>query len=102
MPMPTTTPSSAVPAQAALPEQLTMHVAGQVLSTLSQTMAAQQAPTVVLDAQALRVFDSSAVAVLLELRRQLLARSQTLQLIHPPTRLQQLVTLYGVAELLPS
>jgi phospholipid transport system transporter-binding protein len=56
----------------------------------------------VLDAQALRVFDSSAVAVLLELRRQLLARSQTLQLAHPPTRLQQLVTLYGVAELLPS
>lgn len=104
MPIPATTatPASASSALAALPEQLTMHVAGQVLSALSQTLAAQQAPTVVLDAQALRVFDSSAVAVLLELRRQLLARSQTLQLAHPPTRLQQLVTLYGVAELLPS
>ena len=101
MPAPTV-PPTAPTALAALPEQLTMHVAGQVLGQLSQALAAQQAPTVVLDAQALRVFDSSAVAVLLELRRQLLARSQTLQLVHPPTRLQQLVTLYGVAELLPS
>jgi phospholipid transport system transporter-binding protein len=87
---------------AALPEHLTMHVAGQVLGQLSQALATQQAPTVVLDAQALRVFDSSAVAVLLELRRQLLARGKTLQLAHAPTRLQQLVTLYGVGELLPA
>lgn len=87
---------------AALPEQLTMHVAGQVLSQLSQALATHKAPTVVLDAQALRVFDSSAVAVLLELRRELLARGKTLQLLHAPTRLKQLVTLYGVGELLPA
>jgi phospholipid transport system transporter-binding protein len=95
-------PSSEPAAVAALPEQLTMHVAGQVLGQLSQSLATHQAPTVVLDAQALRVFDSSAVAVLLELRRQLLACGKTLQLIHSPTRLQQLVTLYGVGELLPT
>lgn len=87
-------------AVAALPEQLTMHVAGQVLGQLSQTLAEHPAPAVLLDAQALRVFDSSAVAVLLELQRRLLARGKTLQLLHPPTRLQQLVTLYGVGELL--
>lgn len=87
---------------AALPEQLTMHVAGQVLGQLSQALAQQPAQAVVLDAQVLRVFDSSAVAVLLELRRQLLARGKTLQLAHAPTRLKQLVTLYGVAELLPT
>jgi phospholipid transport system transporter-binding protein len=89
-------------AVSALPEQLTMHVAAQVLAQLSQTLAKQPAQAVVLDAQALRVFDSSAVAVLLELRRQLVARGKTLQLSHTPARLQQLVTLYGVGELLPA
>ncbi len=101
MQAPAVHPSGAA-AVAALPEQLTMHVAGQVLGQLSQALAQQPAQAVVLDAQALRVFDSSAVAVLLELRRQLLARGKTLQLAHAPTQLKQLVTLYGVAELLPT
>jgi len=101
MPLSAINPSEAT-ALAALPEQVTMHVAGQVLGQLSQTLAQQQAQTVVVDAQALRVFDSSAVAVLLELRRELLARGKALKLARPPTRLQQLVTLYGVAELLPT
>ena len=101
MAAPLTTAAEPV-AVSALPEQLTMHVAAQVLDQLSQTLAKQPAQTVVLDAQALRVFDSSAVAVLLELRRQLAARGKTLQLSHTPTRLQQLVTLYGVGELLPA
>jgi phospholipid transport system transporter-binding protein len=95
---PAVTPATA----SALPEQLTMHVAAQVLNQLSNTLAQHPASAVVLDAQALRVFDSSAVAVLLELRRQLAARGKTLQLAHAPTRLQQLVALYGVGELLPA
>jgi phospholipid transport system transporter-binding protein len=89
-------------AVAALPEQLTMHVAGQALAQLSQVLLSTQATAVTLDAQALRIFDSSAVAVLLEIRRQLLACGKTLKLANSPTRLQQLVTLYGVGELLPS
>lgn len=95
-------PAAAPVVVSALPEQLTMHVATQVLSQLSNALAQHVPQAVVLDAQALRVFDSSAVAVLLELRRQLATRGKTLQLVHTPTRLQQLVTLYGVAELLPS
>lgn len=94
-------PAASAAAVASLPEQLTMHVAAQVLDRLSQTLAQHPGPTVVLDAQAMRAFDSSAVAVLLELRRQLAARGKTLQLAHTPTRLQQLVMLYGVGELLP-
>ncbi|MDO9135655.1 lipid asymmetry maintenance protein MlaB [Hydrogenophaga sp.] len=101
MQAPAVHPSGAA-AVAALPEQITMHVAVQVLGQLSQTLAQQQAQTLVLDAQALRVFDSSAVAVLLELRRATLARGKALRLVHLPTRLQQLVTLYGVSELLPA
>jgi phospholipid transport system transporter-binding protein len=95
------TTAAAPMAVSALPEQLTMHVAAKVLDQLSQTLAQQSAQTVVLDAQSLRVFDSSAVAVLLELRRRLVSSGKTLQLAHSPTRLQQLVTLYGVGELLP-
>jgi phospholipid transport system transporter-binding protein len=86
----------------ALPEQLTMQVAAQALVQLREGLAQQHGPTVVLDAQAMRVFDSSAVAVLLELRRVLLAQGKTLQLRHIPQRLQDLVSLYGVSELLPA
>ncbi|MEY4978353.1 MAG: hypothetical protein RLZZ352_623 [Pseudomonadota bacterium] len=89
-------------AAAVLSAQLTMPVAAQVLAQLRPPVLAQPGTTVVLDAQALHTFDSSAVAVLLELRRQLLAQGKTLQLAHPPQRLQQLVALYGVAELFPA
>ena len=52
------------------------------------------------DAASLRVFDSSAVAVLLELRRLLRAEGKTLQVRHWPRRLESLMGLYGVNELL--
>lgn len=87
-------------AVAALPGQLTLHTAGQALGQLSEALAKQPGPCVTLDAQALRVFDSSAVAVLLELRRDLLAQGKTLRVKHWPQRLEALVTLYGVSELL--
>jgi phospholipid transport system transporter-binding protein len=87
---------------AALPEQLTMHDAAQSLVQLRQALAQQPGPQVTLDAQALRVFDSSAVAVLLELRRGLLAQGKALRVCHIPQRLQDLVALYGVSALLPA
>ena len=41
-------------------------------------------------------------AVLLELRNALIRQGKTLQVSRMPQRLQALVTLYGVAELLPA
>lgn len=86
---------------AALPEQLTMHGAAKVLESLGRAVTQVSGPTMLLDAQALRVVDSSAVAVLLELRRRLQAQGKSLELKDPPQRLRDLVALYGVGELLP-
>ena len=85
-----------------MPEQLTLQGAAQTLDSLTQSLTGQAGPTVVLDAQPLKVFDTSAVAVLLELRNAVLGQGKTLQVTRMPPRLQALVTLYGVAELLPA
>jgi phospholipid transport system transporter-binding protein len=84
-----------------MPEQLTLQVSAHTLESLSLSLAQQPGPTVVLDAEPLKVFDTSAVAVLLELRNVLQAQGKSLQVTRMPQRLQALVTLYGVAELLP-
>lgn len=86
--------------KAALPAQLTLAEAGKTLVELRQALSLQAGPVVELDAASLRVFDSSAVAVLLELRRQLSAEGKTLQVSHWPHRLENLMGLYGVSELL--
>lgn len=85
-----------------LPEQLTMQSAAQALAALIRELNSQAGPAVVVDAQGLRVLDSSAVAVLLELRRELQGAGRSLSLHHPPQRLSDLVALYGVSELLPT
>lgn len=85
-----------------LPEQLTLSGAAQTLERLREALLRQAGPTVVLNAEPLRVFDTSAVAVLLELRNALLIQGKTLQVARMPQRLRALVTLYGVAELLPA
>lgn len=85
-----------------LPERLTLHDAVQVLDKLNQAVSKQPGAAVVaLDASALQVFDSSAVAVLLALRRNLQSQGKRLQVLQRPQRLNDLVTLYGVDELLP-
>jgi phospholipid transport system transporter-binding protein len=86
----------------ALPEQVTMQTAAQALLDLQRALSQQEGPELAIDAQGLRVFDSSAVAVLLELRRQAQAKGQSLSLRLPPQRLRDLVALYGVSELLPA
>ncbi len=85
---------------AALPEQLNLANAGQILQTLDQTLTHAQGPLVQVDAGVLQDFDSSAIAVLLELRRRLQTQGKTLQVVAWPPRLQGLVALYGVGELL--
>jgi phospholipid transport system transporter-binding protein len=85
-----------------LPEQLTMQSAAQALLALKHELSRLSGPTLAIDAQGLRVLDSSAVAVLLELRRELQAAGRSFSLRHPPQRLSELVALYGVSELLPT
>ena len=89
-------------ASVSLPEQLTLSEAAQTLERLRQALLAKDGAPVVLDAAPLKVFDTSAVAVLLELRNAVLAQGKSLQISGMPQRLQALVTLYGVAELLPA
>jgi phospholipid transport system transporter-binding protein len=91
--------SSSAPV-ARLPQRLTLDDAVAALGQLEREMASQPGTNALVDASALQAFDSSAVAVLLELRRSLLAQGKILQIQHWPQRLRDLVTLYGVAELL--
>jgi phospholipid transport system transporter-binding protein len=93
--------STALPTLA-LPEQLTMQSAAQALVALKRELSSLNGAALAIDAQGLRVLDSSAVAVLLELRRELQAAGRSFSLRHPPQRLSDLVALYGVSELLPS
>lgn len=86
---------------AALPERLTLELAVPVLGQLRTALLVQPGPSAMLDATALRECDSSAVAVLLELRRVLRQQGKELQLLNSPQRLRDLVALYGVQELLP-
>ena len=92
--------AAAAATPAALPAQVILADAGKTLVELKQALSRQAGPVVMLDAASLRVFDSSAVAVLLELRRQLRAEGKTLQVSHWPSRLESLMGLYGVGELL--
>lgn len=86
---------------ARLPERLTLEQAEPTLAQLRAALLALPGSLAVLDASALRECDSSAVAVLLELRRELQRQGKTLQLQQGTQRLRDLVALYGVQELLP-
>lgn len=83
----------------ALPAVLTHAQAGACLEQLCAG-AATSGPQVVLEAQALQEFDSSALAVLLELRRACLRLGKQLTIEGAPVRLMHLATLYGVRALL--
>jgi phospholipid transport system transporter-binding protein len=84
----------------ALPERVLFGDATAVMLALQAGLPAD--PVVQLDASALQTFDSSVVAVLLALQRRLATHGQRLQVCHRSERLQALLTLYGVAELLPA
>lgn len=53
-----------------------------------------------IDCAALQHFDSSAIALLLDLRRAANAENQIITLLNAPAKLTQLATLYGISELL--
>jgi phospholipid transport system transporter-binding protein len=82
-----------------LPERLTIEVAAKAMNDLARALEGRDG-TVCLDASSMREYDSSAVAVLLELRRYMLARGRDMQVLHWPSKLAALVRLYGVGVLL--
>jgi len=84
-----------------LPAELTHEQAQACSRMLAQGMRSQPGTAVVADAGALAHFDSSALAVLLECRREAMAMGKTFAVARLPSRLRELATLYGVAELLP-
>ena len=87
-----------------LPASLTHREAPDAVSMLCQTLrrdtAARQDSPVLVDASALRQFDSSALAVLLECRRVAEAAGRVIELRHAPPKLEQLARLYGLDDVL--
>ncbi|MGE0347672.1 STAS domain-containing protein [Hydrogenophaga sp.] len=83
-----------------LPERLTLAEAEPTLARLADALARHAGPVVTISTEALQVFDSSALAVLLELRRRLVAQGRALKVNGWPPRLKELAALYGIQELL--
>lgn len=85
-----------------LPGELTQRDAAGCLRMLVQTLKRGGREPVLLDAAALTRFDSSALAVMLALRREALALGLVFAVrgLHP--RLAGLAGLYGIAQLLPA
>lgn len=86
----------------ALPQELTLAQATACLSRLIKALPGEGGSEVVVDARALTRFDSSALAVLLACRRQVLASGKQFVIQGLPSRLADLAALYGVDPLLAS
>lgn len=83
-----------------LPATLMHQTATHCLTELLQAVRAEVSSTVTVNAEGLERFDTTALAVLLELRRFVVSLGKTLALQAIPSRLADLARLYGVAELL--
>ena len=84
-----------------LPAELTHDEAAACARMLAQAMGAETGTQVIADASQLHQFDSSALAVLLECRREALALGKSFAVSQLQPQLRELAGLYGVAELLP-
>jgi phospholipid transport system transporter-binding protein len=85
-----------------LPAQLTHQDAAACARMLAQSLRSETQAAVVADAGALERFDSSALAVLLDCRREALALGKSFAVAGMPARLRELASVYGVAGLLPA
>lgn len=83
-----------------LPATVTLAEAATLAATLPAAVAAGQAELRI-DASALKVLDSSALALLLQARRLAQAAGRTVVVAGASPQLRQLAQLYGVDELLP-
>jgi phospholipid transport system transporter-binding protein len=84
-----------------LPADITHANARTCAHMLAQSLRGQS-EAVVADASGLQKFDSSAIAVLLECRREAQIQGKSFSVRGLPPRLRSLAGLYGVAELLPA
>jgi phospholipid transport system transporter-binding protein len=84
-----------------LPAQLTHAEASACMRMLAQALRSAPGREAVADASGLREFDSSALAVLLECRREALAAGKHFAVHGLDPQLRALATLYGVDGLLP-
>jgi phospholipid transport system transporter-binding protein len=83
-----------------LPAVLTLSEATACLGVQLPLLRSQTGNAVQMDASGLQQFDSSALAVLFELRREALVLGKRLEVCGLPTRLASLAALYGVDDLL--
>jgi phospholipid transport system transporter-binding protein len=80
-----------------LPQTLTLEVAGTAVQAMQLS---QGGDGLVIDASTLQVFDTAALAVLLQAMRLARSQGQAFSVHGAPPKLTQLAQLYGVAELL--
>ncbi|HSW19374.1 MAG TPA: STAS domain-containing protein [Ramlibacter sp.] len=85
-----------------LPAVLTHDEAPACSRMLAQAVRSNSDREAVADASSLERFDSSALAVLLECRREALALGKSFTVRQLPARLRALAGLYGVEALLPA
>ncbi len=85
-----------------LPAALTQDNARACLQMLVQSLRLNPASSVMVDASALQTFDSSALAVLLECRRESLAQGKSFAIQGLCPKLSALAQLYGIETLLPA
>jgi len=83
-----------------LPQELTQAQATACLALLVQGLRVETGPQVEVDAAALKRFDSAALAVLLEFRRNCITAGKRFKVLDLPARLGDLAMLYGVGGLL--
>ena len=83
-----------------LPATLTADEAQDTLRLLSQAISSNSRDGAVIDASALKEFDSAALAVLLECQRQAQAGGRAFSVRQAPPSLLALAKLYGVHTLL--
>ncbi len=83
-----------------LPPELTHRQAAACLRMLLQGLKTHREGAVVVDANALKVFDTSALAVLLECRREVLSLGKAFSVQGLPAALLGIAGLYGVDTLI--
>ena len=83
-----------------LPQELTYRQARECLMRLRPLVQGAVGQRVQIDASAVQVFDSSALAVLLALRRAALEVKKQLLVLGLPAGLQSMAALYGIQDLL--
>ena len=86
----------------ALPSLLTHDQAVNCTQSLGLGIQAESGEKVVIDASALEKFDSSALAVLLQCRRDSAALGKSFEVTGLSLQLRELANLYGIGELLVS